>query len=145
MLAAFSTLAIGIIIGYMGQRSRFCIISGIRDLFIVKDIQRFLGFVGLVVGAALAFMIFNFTGENISDYPMPIQLDTAGYLIASIVGGLGMGFFSVLAEGCPFRQHVMLVEGRESPRFYLAGFYVGIAFFYVVTINILDLFVTVVG
>ncbi|MCK5604689.1 YeeE/YedE family protein, partial [Candidatus Pacearchaeota archaeon] len=125
MLPVIATLAIGGLIGYMGQRSRFCIVSGIRDLFISRNVQRFMGLVGLIIGAVFGFMIFGFFGGTITDFPMPIQLDSAGYLVVSIIGGISIGFFSVLAEGCPFRQHVMAAEGRESAMFYLLGFYIG--------------------
>ncbi len=145
MLPALATLAIGVLIGYMGQRSRFCIVSGIRDLFISRNVQRFLGLVGLIIGAVFGFIIFGFFGGTITDFPTPIQLDSAGYLLVSIVGGISIGFFSVLAEGCPFRQHVMAAEGRESAMFYLLGFYIGILYFYIVTIRLLELLIKMIG
>jgi uncharacterized membrane protein YedE/YeeE len=145
MLPVIATLAIGGFIGYMGQRSRFCIVSGIRDLFISRNVQRFMGLVGLTIGAVFGFMIFGFFGGTITDFPMPVQLDSAGYLVVSIVGGISIGFFSVLAEGCPFRQHVMAAEGRESAMFYLLGFYIGILYFYIVTIKLLELLIKMIG
>ena len=37
----------------------------------------------------------------------------------------GLGLLSVLANGCPFRQHVLAAQGSSSATFYLAGFYGG--------------------
>ena len=64
------------------------------------------------------------------------------YLLASLVGGVGIGFYSVMAEGCPFRQHVMAAEGKKSAIWYLVGFYIGIIYFYLVTVKLLALLLT---
>ena len=37
MTAAVATLMIGLILGYLGQRSRMCFIGGIRDFILVRD------------------------------------------------------------------------------------------------------------
>jgi uncharacterized membrane protein YedE/YeeE len=142
LTATAITLVVGFIIGFLGQRSRFCIISGFRDVFVIRDFYRIKGLIGLILGAVSGYILFNAIGGEVPDFPMPIQIESGGYWIASIVGGVGMGFFSVLAEGCPFRQHVMAGEGRHSALFYLLGFYVGIAYFYLVTFRLLALLVT---
>jgi len=142
MIAMTASLIVGLIAGYAGQRSRFCIISGIRDFFLIRDSYRLKGLIGVVAGAFLGFIIFKALGGAINNFPMKITSESGGYWVASAIGALGMGFFSVLAEGCPFRQHIMLAEGKESARFYLIGFYLGIVFFYSVTIYILELLVT---
>jgi len=140
MIAAVTaTFFIGILIGYLGQRSRFCIISGIRDAFLVRNFHRIKGLLGVIIGAVFGFTVFKFMGGDILGFPASIQMESAGYLTMSIIGGLGMGFFSVLAEGCPFRQHVMAAEGRKSAMFYLLGFYVGIVYFAMVTSKFLEL------
>ena len=52
------------------------------------------------------------------------------HIILAIIGGLGLGFFSVLAGGCPFRQHVMAAEGSRSAMVYLLGFALGAILFH---------------
>ena len=37
MLPAIATLALGIILGYLAQRSRICFIGGLRDFILVRD------------------------------------------------------------------------------------------------------------
>ena len=145
MIATIVSLFVGIMTGYVGQRSRFCTISGIRDFFLVRDTYRLKGLFGLIAGAALGFVIFKALGGAIANFPMTISGESSGYWVASIIGAIGLGFFSVLAEGCPFRQHVMAAEGRQSALQYLLGFYIGIVYFYLVTINILELLVTTIG
>lgn len=145
MIPVLTTLIVGVLIGYLGQRSRFCIISGIRDFYLLKDIHRLKGLLGLIVGAAIGFIVFKFVGGALPEFPMLKGIESMGYLVATIVGGVGMGFFSILAEGCPFRQHVMAAEGRESAAFYLLGFYIGIVYFFMVTIKFLELLMVVIG
>ncbi len=146
MIAALATLAVGVLIGYMGQRSRFCTISGIRDFFVTKDSFRLKGLIGLIVGGAIGYTAFHFLGGKIPDFPLGMTgMQSSGILIATVIGGIGLGFFSVFSEGCPFRQHVMAAEGRESAMFYLIGFYIGIVFFNVVTIQWLDLLLRATG
>ena len=145
MIPVTATLIIGVLIGYLGQRSRFCVISGIRDAFLIRNFHRIKGLLGLIIGAVLGFTVFKFMGGDLPGFPAPIQIQATGYLIATVIGGVGMGFFSVLAEGCPFRQHVMAAEGRQSAAFYMIGFYLGIVYFLFVTVKFLELLITVTG
>jgi len=140
-----ATLIVGILIGYLGQRSRFCIVSGIRDSYLLRNFQRIRGLLGLIIGAVPGFTIFKLIGGDVPDFPAPIQIESTGYLIATVIGAVGMGFYSVLAEGCPFRQHVMAAEGRQSAVFYLIGFYIGIVYFFLVTIKFFELLIKVTG
>ena len=141
-----ATLVAGIIIGYMGQRTRFCPISGIRDYFIMKDLVRLKGWFGIIIGAAIGYALFGFIGGDIINYPLGIDgFNSTGIVIVSIIGSLGLGFFSVYAEGCPFRQHVMAAEGRVGAMYYLLGFYLGIIYFNFVTIKWLELFLGITG
>ena len=145
MIATIATLFLGILIGYMGQRTKFCTISGIRDYIMLKDTFRFKGILGLIAGGAIGYVAFHFMGGDIPNFPLGMDITSPGILIAGIVGSIGMGFFSVFAEGCPFRQHVMAAEGRVSGLLYLVGFYLGIVYFNIVTIKWLDLLLRTTG
>ena len=146
MIPSLATLAVGILIGYLGQRSKFCTVSGIRDYLMLKDSFRFKGLIGLIFGAAMGYAIFHLVGGAIPNYPLGMAgIGSTAIVIASIIGGAGMGFFSVFAEGCPFRQHVMAAEGKKSAWFYLLGLYIGIGYFKVVTIKWLELLLRTTG
>ena len=58
MIALTATLFVGLFIGYLGQRSRWCIISGVRDAYLVRNFHRIRGLLGLIIGAVLGFTIF---------------------------------------------------------------------------------------
>lgn len=45
--------------------------------------------------------------------------------ITTIGAGLGIGYLSTIANGCPLRQHVLAASGNRGASIYLAGFYTG--------------------
>ena len=55
MTAAIATLVIGVILGYLGQRSRMCFVGGIRDFILVRDTALLKGLVAFGLTAWLAF------------------------------------------------------------------------------------------
>ncbi|MBN1369542.1 MAG: YeeE/YedE family protein [Dehalococcoidaceae bacterium] len=147
-----ATLIVGLVLGYMGQRSRFCTISGLRDFYLVKDTYRLKGLIGIVVGGIIGFNVVKWISgaselPGVPDFPMlaeGLKVEPMVLLPISIVGAFGMAFFSVMAEGCPFRQHVMAGEGYLSGMLYLLGLVLGIIFFDIVIIPYLQL-LTLIG
>ncbi len=136
------TLVVGLIIGYMGQRSRFCTISGIRDFYLVRDTYRLKGLFGIIIGGVLGFSIFSLVGGDFPGFPLlpdGLNIEPLILIPLSVVGAFFMAFFSVMSEGCPFRQHVMAGEGRISGMMYIGGLVVGVIFFDVVIVPYLQL------
>ncbi len=62
MTPMVATLVVGVVIGYMGQRSRFCTISGVRDYILLRDSFRLKGPLGLIIGGVLGYTAFRFMG-----------------------------------------------------------------------------------
>ena len=123
MTAAIATLVIGIILGYLGQRSRMCFIGGIRDFILVRDTYLLKGLVAFGLTAWLAFPLFAASQRFVIS-------DTAT-IVLTLIGAFGVGLFSTLANGCPFRQHVLAAQGTRSAIGYLAGFFAGAIIFHV--------------
>ncbi len=132
--AAVASLIVGLIIGYLGQRSRMCFVGGIRDFILVRDTFLLKGLIAFGLVAWIAFPIAEQLAGNLST--LDASLDTTT-LIFTLVGGLGVGYLSVLANGCPFRQHVLAGQGIMSSVTYLAGFYVGAVIFHLVVLPLL--------
>jgi len=127
MTAAVATLLIGIIIGYLGQRSRMCFVGGIRDFILVRDAYLLKGLIAFGLTAWLAFPLVGLvTGAR----PGPFGPSDAAAALLTVLGGFGVGYFSTLANGCPFRQHVLAAQGVRSSITYLAGFLVGAMIFH---------------
>lgn len=136
MTAALATLLLGFIIGYLGQRSRLCFVSGYRDMLLTRDANLLKGVIGGFGGALAGYVLFYFTGGNVPEFPTLLRtpdLYSASAWITTIISGLGVGFVGVLAGGCPFRMHVLAAEGRRTYWFYLLGLYLGLVFFNLVT------------
>ena len=130
----------------------------VRDTYLIKGLFGFLAaaFLGFVlfhfvipyatIGSFPWFMngagvfLNRWAAMNIQATPSPI-LPVPGdpitwspkvihHLILAVIGGMMVGFFSVLAGGCPFRQHVMAAEGSRSSLSYIIGFALGAVVFH---------------
>lgn len=127
MTAAVATLVIGVILGYLGQRSRMCFVGGIRDFILVRDTYLLQGLIAFGLTAWLAFPLAGFvTGSH----PVPFGVSDVVAVVLTTIGGFGVGYFSTLANGCPFRQHVLAAQGVSSSIAYLAGFFAGAVIFH---------------
>ena len=134
MTTALATLVIGVILGYLGQRSRMCFIGGIRDFILVRDTYLLKGLIAFGLTAWLAFPV---VGLIVGARPGPFGVSDALMELLTIIGGFGVGFVSTLANGCPFRQHVLAAQGITSSMAYLAGFGVGAVVFHAWTAPLL--------
>ncbi|ADC68896.1 conserved hypothetical protein [Methanocaldococcus sp. FS406-22] len=142
-LPVIGTFIFGIILGYLFQRARMCFIGGMRDFYLIRDTWLIKGLFGFFAGALIGFIIFSAIG-NISLFPwlavkgvLPIPGDPLGasgtlmgHLILAIIGGFGVGFFSVVQGGCPLRNYVMAAEGNKTAIAYLFGLAVGAVIFH---------------
>jgi uncharacterized membrane protein YedE/YeeE len=179
MHVAILTLSLGILLGYLAQRSRMCFVGGLRDFILVRDTELLKGMIAFFVTAWLVYSLAGImglvnwqppqfvslfvghspseTGASLIDRTYPISFEksqelkgnqSAGsnvtlnaqlpYALA-IIGGLILGLVSVLANGCPVRQHVLASQGVQDSFFYLLGFYLGIVVFHLVTRPLLAL------
>jgi uncharacterized membrane protein YedE/YeeE len=71
--------------------------------------------------------------------PITWSPNVVHHLLLAVIGGTMMGFFSVLAGGCPFRQHVMAAEGSRSSLSYIIGFALGAVVFHKLLVPIIKL------
>src|SRR5207245_3175171 len=126
MTAAIATLVIGVVLGYLGQRSRMCFVGGIRDFILVRDTYLLRGLVAFGLTAWLAFPL---AGLAVGAPRGPFGVSDAVTVILTILGGFGVGLFSTLANGCPLRQHILAAQGVKSSITYLAGFFAGAVIF----------------
>lgn len=127
MTAAVATLLIGVVLGYLGQRSRMCFVGGIRDFILVRDTALFKGLIAFGATAWLAFPLAAILVGTTGD---PFAASDAVTVILTVAGGFGVGYVSTLANGCPLRQHVLAAQGVKSSITYLGGFFAGAAIFH---------------
>ncbi len=128
-----ATLIAGGIIGYLWQRSKACSISGYRDFYLFKDTYLLKTVLGMFVGALIGFVVLKSFSPNEGNFlsllnTPGLTLDT---MLLIFIGGIGFGLFSVLAGGCPTKQHVAAASGSKTSMLYLLGFYAGLIYFQV--------------
>ncbi|MDD4837097.1 MAG: YedE-related selenium metabolism membrane protein [Synergistales bacterium] len=114
------SLAVGCIIGWMAQRSRFCTVGSVRDLFMLKDAHLFNGIVALLVAAlatnfALGLFKPGFVGQPVA------HTDSLWNFLGMVMAGLAF----TLAGGCPGRQIIMSGEGDGDAAIFVLGMIVG--------------------
>jgi uncharacterized membrane protein YedE/YeeE len=145
MIASIATLILGFVIGYLGQRSRLCFVSGYRDFMLTHDTTLLKGVAGAFIGALGGFVLFSLLDSGILGFPMVLQTSmlTRSALIITIVAGLGVGIVGALSGGCPYRMHVLAAEGKKTYWVYLLGFYAGLVFYNVATVHFMDMIKTV--
>ena len=126
-------LVIGAVVGILCQRSRMCMVGGIRNSVMFKDFGLIAGFAAVLVAVIVGNLILgNF-------HPGFIRgLDEAGEVIAQPVAHtdglwnfLGMalvGWLSVLLGGCPLRQLILSGEGNSDAAVTVLGMIAGAAF-----------------
>ncbi|MHA1248639.1 MAG: YeeE/YedE thiosulfate transporter family protein [Candidatus Helarchaeota archaeon] len=147
-LVPIITLILGVIIGYLAQRSGFCSIGGMRDLMMFKHTRLFIGYLSLILFAFLGYLLFwlitpsAFPGfywavnNGMNPVPgAPPGLTLVGYIVLAMIGGFGMGLVGVLLGGCPLRQSIMGTEGNIRSIFFVIGMFIGAVIFHLLVIN----------
>jgi uncharacterized membrane protein YedE/YeeE len=125
MTVSLVSLGVGLIVGYLGQRSRMCTIGGLRDFVLVRDTGLLKGVGAMLLTSWVAFGVLHAIAG--SDLNRLVAAGTTpsgiGAVVAILVGGLALGFFATLSGACPLRQHVLAGQGRVGAWAFLAGFY----------------------
>lgn len=117
------SLGAGLITGFLAQRTRLCMVGGIRDMIMFKDNYLLLGFIGILVAAFVGNMAFgNFTMGFVGQ---PIAHNDG---LWNFLGMTLAGWGSVLLGGCPLRQLILAGEGNSDSAVTVAGLLVGAAF-----------------
>ncbi len=117
------SLTAGLIVGIIAQRSRFCTVGAIRDIFIIKDFHLMYGAVALLIGAFITNLIFGQFNPGIEGQPISHNIHIWNFL-----GMLLSGLAFVLAGGCPGRQLILSGEGNTDSGMFVMGMIAGAAF-----------------
>jgi len=142
---AVATLLGGILVGYLAQRSGMCLVSGVRDFYMVRDTHLIKAIPGLFAGALGSYFIYSRIAGFTPNFPLFWDISSWITCILIIIGAFGLGFFTVFADGCPNKQFVRASEGRKDALAYLAGFFVGIAYFNLVLGQVITTLIAVLA
>ena len=100
-----STL-VGLVIGFIAQRSRFCTMGAFRDLILFKQIHLFSGVVALIVFAFITNLILGQFNPGFEGQPVA-HTQHVWNALGMVLAGLAFA----LAGGCPGRQLFLSGEG----------------------------------
>lgn len=113
-------LGAGVVIGALAQRSRFCVTGSFSNLFLARDTSLMLGLVVLFVAALAVNVSTGVFRFGMLDQPGSHPDHIWNFLSMGLVG-----FASVLAGGCPFRQLILSGEGSVDASMAVLGMIAG--------------------
>ena len=115
-LPSSSALLAGLIVGALAQRTRLCMVGGIRDMILFCESKLLLGFLAILVSA----LVCNFILTAVTSGTLfPTWICSVSQLPILTVCGIfwvciWTGFGCVLLGGCPLRQLVLSGEGNSD-------------------------------
>ena len=116
------SLVVGLIIGFLAQKSRFCTMGAIRDLILFKQTHLFGGLVALAVAAFLTNLVIGQFNPGFVGQPVAHNMHFWNF------AGMGLaGLAFALAGGCPGRQLFLSGEGDGDAAVFVIGMIVGAA------------------
>ncbi len=117
------SLAVGLLVGAIAQRSRFCTMGAFRDLILFKQVHLFSGVLALVVAAFVINLVLGQVHVGFEGQPVAHSQS-----IWNFAGMVLAGLCFALAGGCPGRQLFLSGEGDGDAAVFVFGMIVGAAF-----------------
>ena len=114
------SIMLGLVIGFLAQRTRFCTMGSIRDALLIRDYHLLGGVVGLLIGA---FIVNLATGAlTLGWEARPIShVNHVWNFLGMVLAGLAFA----LAGGCPGRQLFLAGEGDGDAAVFCCGMLTG--------------------
>jgi len=119
----FIALGVGLAVGVLAQRSRFCTMGAFRDLILFRQTHLFSGIVALVVVAFITNLILKQFNPGFANQPIAHTMGLWNF------GGMVLaGLAFALAGGCPGRQLFLAGEGDGDAAIFVLGMITGAGF-----------------
>jgi YedE family putative selenium metabolism protein len=114
------SLGVGLLIGILAQRSRFCTVGAVRDLILLRDAHLFWGIVAVIAAATATNIILGQFRPGFADQPVA-HTNTIWNFGGMVLAGLAF----TLAGGCPGRQLFLSGEGDADAAVFVFGLLAG--------------------
>ncbi len=124
-----AALAAGLLVGVLAQRTRLCMVGGIRDAVLFREWKLLLGFIAVFAAALAANLVLNATQEAVF-FKLGTQSQAVSHSaqLWNVLGMMLVGFGCTLLGGCPLRQLILAGEGNTDAAITVLGLTVGAAF-----------------
>jgi len=117
------SLAVGLAIGFIAQRSRFCTMGAFRDFILFRHTHLLLGVLALLVAAFITNQLLGQFHPGFQSQPVAHTMSFWNF------AGMGLaGLAFALAGGCPGRQLFLAGEGDGDAALFAIGMAAGAAF-----------------
>ena len=127
--AILISLAAGVIVGIVAQRTRLCMVGGIRDAVLFGEYKLLFGFVAILISALVMNLILGaVTGTAFFNPGFTCQPIAHTDGLWNALGMYLVGFACILLGGCPMRQLILSGEGNTDSVVAVLGLMAGAAF-----------------
>jgi YedE family putative selenium metabolism protein len=121
-------LAIGLLVGFMAQRTRLCSVGAWRDIFMVRDFHLFSGIAAFFIAALVTnYIAGNFGTGGIYHWGFAEQPVSHTDHIWNFFGMGLLGLAATQIGGCPLRNLVLSGEGDTDAAVTVFGYIMGAA------------------
>lgn len=114
------SLGAGLLIGVLAQRSRFCTMGSLRDVFLFRQMHLFTGVLAFLAVAFAANLVLGQFKPGFDGQPVAHSAGLWNFL-GMAVSGLAFA----LAGGCPGRQLILSGEGDGDAAVFVLGMLTG--------------------
>ena len=119
----FIALVLALIVGALAQKSRLCMVGGIRDSILVKDNHLLYGFIAIFLTVLIGNLV-----QGSFKLGFDLQPIAHSSHLWNLLGMVLVGWGSVLLGGCPLRQLILAGSGNGDSAVTVFGMIVGAAF-----------------
>ena len=116
-------LVAGLVVGALCQRSRMCMVGGIRNAVMFKDFGLVAGFVTIILTVLVGNLILGKFNPGFTGQPVAHNDGLWNFLGTAL-----MGWGCVLLGGCPLRQLILAGQGESDSAVTVLGMMCGAAF-----------------
>ena len=120
---AIVSLLIALVVGALAQKSRLCMVGGIRDSILVKDNHLLYGFIAIFLTVLIGNLV-----QGSFKLGFDLQPIAHSSHLWNLLGMVLVGWGSVLLGGCPLRQLILAGSGNGDSAVTVFGMIVGAAF-----------------
>ena len=119
----FIALVIAVVVGALAQKSRLCMVGGIRDTIMLRDAHLLWGFIAIFAVVLAGNLI-------LGNFKLGFDLQPIAHSshLWNLLGMVLVGWGSVLLGGCPLRQLILAGSGNGDSAVTVFGMIVGAAF-----------------
>lgn len=125
-------LILGLLVGFMVQKTRFCSIGAWRDIVLVKDFYLFSGVAAFLIAALLTnYLVGNFSPQELgyhwgfTQQPLALPMTRWTQYLWTFLSMALVGLAGTFLDGCPLRNLIRSGEGDTDAAVTVLGYIAG--------------------